>query len=81
MFISRSLQKKEYQLITLRSIFGEYRLMVGNKIQYFSEIKKIYCIPLKVFVIFYSLAGWGGRDRTFVSRDQNPLPYHLATPH
>ena len=30
MFISRSLQKKEYQLITLRSIFGEYRLMVGN---------------------------------------------------
>ena len=30
MFIGRSLQKKEYQLITLRSIFGEYRLMVGN---------------------------------------------------
>ena len=30
MFISRSLQKKEYLLITLRSIFGEYRLMVGN---------------------------------------------------
>ena len=30
MFISRSLQKKEYQLITLRSIFGEYKLMVGN---------------------------------------------------
>ena len=30
MFISRSLQKKEYQLITLRSIFGEYRFMVGN---------------------------------------------------
>ena len=33
MFISSTLQKKEYQLITLRSIFGEYRLMVGNKIQ------------------------------------------------
>ena len=27
------------------------------------------------------MAGWGGRDRTFESRDQNPLPYHLATPH
>ena len=25
-------------------------------------------------------AGWGGRDRTCESRDQNPLPYHLATP-
>ena len=30
MFISSTLQKKEHQLITLRSIFGEYRLMVGN---------------------------------------------------
>jgi hypothetical protein len=25
--------------------------------------------------------GWGGRIRTSVSRNQNPLPYHLATPH
>src|SRR5215472_15418433 len=25
-------------------------------------------------------AGWGGRIRTSVSRNQNPLPYHLATP-
>ena len=24
--------------------------------------------------------GWGGRIRTSVSRNQNPLPYHLATP-
>ncbi|SVB06902.1 uncharacterized protein METZ01_LOCUS159756, partial [marine metagenome] len=24
--------------------------------------------------------GWGGRDRTCESRDQNPMPYHLATP-
>ncbi len=24
--------------------------------------------------------GWGGRIRTCVWRDQNPLPYHLATP-
>src|SRR5579871_2250585 len=26
-------------------------------------------------------AGWGGRIRTSEWRDQNPLPYHLATPH
>lgn len=25
--------------------------------------------------------GWGGRIRTSASRDQNPLPYRLATPH
>ncbi len=24
---------------------------------------------------------WGGRIRTYASRDQNPLPYRLATPH
>ena len=27
------------------------------------------------------LSGWGGRIRTSVWRDQNPLPYRLATPH
>ena len=26
-------------------------------------------------------AGWGGRDRTSEWRNQNPLPYRLATPH
>ncbi len=26
------------------------------------------------------VAGWGGRDRTCAWRDQNPLPYRLATP-
>ena len=25
-------------------------------------------------------AGWGGRDRTYECRNQNPVPYHLATP-
>ena len=24
--------------------------------------------------------GWGGRIRTYGTRDQNPMPYHLATP-
>src|SRR5215472_14745845 len=27
------------------------------------------------------LVGWGGRTRTSEWRNQNPLPYHLATPH
>src|ERR1700692_4020551 len=26
------------------------------------------------------LTGWGGRDRTYECRNQNPVPYHLATP-
>ena len=30
--------------------------------------------------IDYRRIGWGGRIRTCVWRDQNPLPYHLATP-
>ena len=28
-----------------------------------------------------AMRGWGGRIRTSVWRNQNPLPYHLATPH
>jgi hypothetical protein len=27
------------------------------------------------------IIGWGGRIRTSAWRNQNPLPYHLATPH
>src|SRR5262245_11587904 len=27
------------------------------------------------------MAGWGARIRTWEWRNQNPLPYHLATPH
>src|SRR5262245_3277192 len=27
------------------------------------------------------LAGWGARIRTWECRNQNPVPYHLATPH
>src|SRR6185295_15276148 len=26
------------------------------------------------------VGGWGGRDRTYECRNQNPVPYHLATP-
>ena len=25
--------------------------------------------------------GWGGRIRTYDTRYQKPMPYHLATPH
>ena len=34
------------------------------------------------FLILFSFLshGWGGRTRTHEWRDQNPLPYHLATP-
>src|SRR5271165_318568 len=31
-------------------------------------------------VDLYVETGWGGRIRTSVWRNQNPLPYHLATP-
>ena len=32
-------------------------------------------------LIFQDLKiGWGGRDRTYECRNQNPVPYHLATP-
>jgi hypothetical protein len=31
--------------------------------------------------INYLVAGWGARIRTWEWRNQNPLPYHLATPH
>jgi hypothetical protein len=31
--------------------------------------------------INYLNAGWGARIRTWEWRNQNPLPYHLATPH
>ena len=33
------------------------------------------------FLTEIRLVGWGGRDRTCESRDQNPLPYHLDTHH
>ncbi len=28
----------------------------------------------------FGTVGWGGRIRTYVWQDQNPLPYHIATP-
>ena len=31
-------------------------------------------------MVFQDWSGWGGRDRTFECWNQNPVPYHLATP-
>ena len=36
--------------------------------------------PLFVWFEFLIDIGWGGRIRTYGTRDQNPLPYRLATP-
>jgi hypothetical protein len=33
-----------------------------------------------IFPVEQGLIGWGGRDRTFECWNQNPVPYHLATP-
>jgi hypothetical protein len=33
------------------------------------------------FHVSGALGGWGARIRTWEWRNQNPLPYHLATPH
>ena len=35
--------------------------------------------PLEIFD-FFMVFGWGGRIRTYGTRYQKPMPYHLATP-
>jgi hypothetical protein len=30
--------------------------------------------------VFVTKIGWGDRTRTYECGDQNPVPYHLATP-
>ena len=36
---------------------------------------------IRLFLMRNCNFGWGGRIRTYGTRDQNPMPYHLATPH
>ena len=36
--------------------------------------------PVQLFEV-KEVSGWGGRIRTYGTRYQKPLPYHLATPH
>ena len=38
------------------------------------------CLSRKEYSSKTGMAGWGGRDRTSEWRNQNPLPYRLATP-
>ena len=38
------------------------------------------CSLNKIKLLSLSRDGWGGRIRTYGTRDQNPLPYRLATP-
>ena len=35
---------------------------------------------IRLFLMRNCNYGWGGRIRTYGTRDQNPMPYHLATP-
>ena len=39
-----------------------------------------YFITNKNYLKINNIIGWGGRIRTYGTRDQNPMPYHLATP-
>src|SRR5262249_1576773 len=41
----------------------------------------VHISAARTFAIETGVAGWGGRTRTSEWRNQNPLPYHLATPH
>ena len=46
---------------------------------------KIQCLttwrhPNKLVISRVEVCGWGGRDRTYECWNQNPVPYHLATP-
>ena len=42
---------------------------------------KVATSPSLKFAGQRTVAGWGARIRTWEWRNQNPLPYHLATPH
>ena len=48
----------------------------------YEGVKVGFVSHAKLKKIFINLDyGWGGRIRTYGTRDQNPMPYHLATPH
>ena len=44
--------------------------------------RKIGCRKIGCWIIGYRIpeVGWGGRIRTYDTRYQKPMPYHLATP-
>ena len=65
-----------------------------NVIQHLRGLREVsHRVKQELFVLFatafplpgqdlpFISGGWGGRDRTSEWRNQNPLPYRLATPH
>ena len=53
-----------------------------RKSKKYEGVKLIFVSREKLKKVFIYLDyGWGGRIRTYGTRDQNPMPYHLATPH
>ena len=63
-FLTR--QKTRFMLLQIAG-----RLTTGNAALIFA----VWIFPAE-----QGLVGWGGRDRTFECWNQNPVPYHLATP-
>jgi hypothetical protein len=62
---------------------------VARKCRIFGLLTKLLCAKPRSSGLFFRrpeiaelprLRGWGGRIRTSVWRNQNPLPYRLATP-
>ena len=46
-----------------------------------SPIRRLAADLIDHVVKFGIKDGWGGRIRTYDTRYQKPMPYHLATPH
>src|SRR6187431_548675 len=77
--------KREY-LRRRPETFGDFRLNLGKAgVQRRKRMREKLGFPAHSRVPSGAwpnagMAGWGGRDRTSEWRNQNPLPYRLATP-
>lgn len=69
------IQNQKQESHSIHSIFY-FEREISSKRQSFFFIILIISIYIEMIGIF-----WDGRIRTSEYRDQNPLPYHLATPH
>jgi hypothetical protein len=58
----------------------EWRFNNGTPKQLLSDLKKLLREHYWVSAPYFLMFGWGARIRTWAWRDQNPLPYRLATP-
>ena len=45
-----------------------------------TENLRLFSLSLGITLTWKILYGWGARIRTWECRNQNPVPYHLATP-